>query len=227
MGYEDNYYGRGYGRFGREYGCSLEAEVYEFITGYIYDDDCCDLLKIAFSFFQSKQACITREALCALNEAVACRLIGRREFDIRYAIFQIGVEKINELIACALKRIVNRERRDDVGRNFLGYDYGCFRNEYCETSIAAVIIAGLTALRQLANFKERRFLNRTTDECTVRIIIRDLERDLEIATLNCRPRCGPCGGLEKEGLIGPYGGDAIIGGDGCKKGCGRGREWKD
>ena len=60
--------------------------IYEAIVAGVYDNNCCNLVKRAFSFYTDKANCITRSALRAL-EASACKgCISRRAYEIKFAL---------------------------------------------------------------------------------------------------------------------------------------------
>lgn len=186
-------------------------DVYNAITGKIYDDRCCDLVKRAYSFWSQKLALVVNRTVCYLTRLVKKCKISRREFDIRYALFQLSIQKLNRLLVCALKRILKKDDKADRLNDHgpLGYNYGCFNDEYCENSTASAIVIALSNLRVLVAIALNLDLDRSTQECSIRLTLERTKEAFGISTSLEGCYNGGCGKRKYR--------------DGChkKKGCGK------
>lgn len=203
----DNYL---YGKVDKVCGCRPSVSTCADFVWDIYDDDCCDLVKIAYNFFSEKSNCIVQRAQRILNELV-CGCISRREFEIRYGLFTLTIQKINRIVICALRRILQNDRFDGKKGDFLGYDFGCFENDYCQTAVASVVCTALTYVEEAADIKSRLNLGREVEQCTLRLLIERLEDALSLLIQDCNAcgkECSPCGKKFKDAP--------------CKKGYGKG-----
>jgi hypothetical protein len=158
--------------------------VYQAITGKVYDDECCNLVKRAYTFWTQKSTFVINETSCRLTHLVRKCKISNREFEIRYALFQISVQKLNRLLMCALKCILHKEDKADNLQNYgdLGYNYGWFDNDYCENATASAIVTALSFLNVLACTAVNLDLDRRTQECTIRLTLERAEDAFRIAT---------------------------------------------
>uniref|UniRef100_A0A6C0IWZ5 Uncharacterized protein n=1 Tax=viral metagenome TaxID=1070528 RepID=A0A6C0IWZ5_9ZZZZ len=185
-------------------------DIYNAITGKIYDDRCCDLVKRAYSFWSQKLAIVVNRTVCVLTRYVRKCKITRREFEIRYALFQISVQKLNRLLVCALKRILKKDNKADrlYDHGTLGYNYGCFDDEYCENSTASAVVIALSNLRVLVAIALNLDLDRGTQECSIRLTLERTHEAFGIST--SLEGCGDSGcGVRRYKH------------KGCKKGCGK------
>jgi hypothetical protein len=158
--------------------------IYEAITGGIYDDQCCNLVKRAYTFWTQKSSLVINETLCRLTQLLKKCKIQRREFEIRYGLFQIAVQKLNRLLMCALRCILGKDNKADYLQNQtdLGYGYGCFDNDYCENATASAIVTALSFLNVMACTAVNLALDRNTQECTFRLTLERAEDAFRIAT---------------------------------------------
>lgn len=192
-------------------GCRPDVNRCSELIWDIYDDDCCDLVKIGYTFYNDKATCIINSAYRVLNELV-CGCISRREFEIRYGLFTLTAQKINQIVIGSLRRVLGNDRcgpRGEDGR-FLGYDFGCFNNQYCQEAVAAVICIALDYLREAADIKARLNLNRNVEECVLRLLIERLEDAICLVITDCY-------GRRREGCCRPP--------EGFKKGCKEGKKF--
>lgn len=201
--------------------------IYEAITGGIYDDQCCNLVKRAYTFWTQKSSFVINETLCRLTQLLKKCKIQRHEFEIRHGLFQISVQKLNRLLMCALRCILSKDNAADACQNYgdLGYNYGCFDNNYCENATAAAIVASLSFLNTLACTAVNLALDRNSQECTFRLTLERAEDSYRIATTleGCCDR--PCGvGGYVPGPVCGFGGHDGYGGGhgGYGGGCGGG-----
>jgi len=158
--------------------------VYQAITGKVYDDQCCNLVKRAYAFWVQKSTFVINETSCRLTHLVRKCKISHREFEIRYALFQISVQKLNRLLMCALKCVLSKDSKADALSDYgdLGYNYGCFDSDYCQNSTASAIVTALSFLNVLACTAVNLDLDRSTQECTIRLTLERAEDAFRIAT---------------------------------------------
>ena len=159
-------------------------DVYNAITGKIYDDECCNLVKRAYSFWTQKLAIVINKTIFRLTKLVRKCKISQREFEIRYSLFQLSVQKLNRLLVCALRRILKKDEKADKRADYdgLGYNYGCFDDDYCENSTASAIVIALSNLRILVSIALNLDLDRSTQECTIRLTLERTREALGIST---------------------------------------------
>ena len=160
-----------------------------------YDDQCCDLVKDAYAVWDhkvSKYQCIVME--CLTKKLNKCE-IGNREYSIRYALFQQTLVQLEDLFACALKKITHRDYRADANASFnaLGYTYGCFNNDYCERAVKSVLCTAISRLREAAHITLNLDLDRSTQECSSRILVTRTKRAFGVAISTEGCAGGACG----------------------------------
>lgn len=178
--------------------------IYNAITGRVFDDQPCNIVKRAYAFWTQKTALVINKVSCKLQKHLhhGC---ARREFEIRFALFQLSVQKLNRLLVCALKRILNKDKRaGKLSENgCLGETYGCFVDEYAENATASAIVTALSTLCVLAKTAVNRDLDRVGIECADRLALERACEAFKIATAlegcfadrTCPPLCkkGKCG----------------------------------